>query len=346
MLLRPPVDQIVVESPAFRNRVLVAFVEVVDEKLRWIVPLFAEVPERQEWCEDRLIADCDRAALDDIVFRIVTGEHQCVEPFPARLAIVVVAHAQLLATADHIHDILFQVKIGNPAYLLRTFFIFITEGDLVEVEDIFPAAGVFGDEENFPAGFAHPFLHLPEWAIAAVEGGAVTAEAVGAGLLQPLLDLIGIPFVELLVFPVEEISRIGGVIFAEPLRFFLEDRRSSLVFGHPPVDDVEEDPDVAFMRFVDEGFQRLPLFLAVGFADQSRTYRVDAEISVPVAAVERRRNPDSVDAGFREVVQNRDEVLNGSVLNGGIHSELHQNQAFDPFRRFGGAVGTPFHSNF
>ena len=55
LLLLRPVDHVAVEPPFLRDRVLVPPVEVVHEETRSIVPLLADIPERDERREDRLI---------------------------------------------------------------------------------------------------------------------------------------------------------------------------------------------------------------------------------------------------------------------------------------------------
>ena len=325
---------------------LIPFPVVVDEETRRIVPFLPDIPERNERSKNRLIADRNRTAVHDIMRRIVTGQHQRIKTLPPRFAVVIIPHTEFFSAADHIHDVRFQIKIRKPADPLISLFIFITERDLIKIEYILPAAPMLCDQQDLASHPAQPLLCRTERLISAVKRSAVTAEAIDTCFQDPFHEPGGKPFIEFFVFPVEQPPGIRSVIVAEPFRFLLPERTAALMFGDSPVDNIEKDPDITFMRFVNKRFQHLPLPFPRFLAGQERADRMNSEIAVSVAAVQRRSQPDPVHSGFRQMIQYGDQPLYRPIGRCRVNTDLCKDQAFHPVGRLRRTIRPTLHTHF
>ena len=219
------------------------------------------------------------------------------------------------------------------------------EGELVEIEYIFSARGPLRHEDDLAAEAAHALLRRLKRAEARILRRAVAAEAVDPGHEEPFDQPGGEPLVELPVLPVEKPAGIRSEILSEPLRLLLQQSAASLMLRGTPVYDVEEDPDIPFMRLVHEVAEHLPLFHGILLSGQQRAQGVDSEVSVAVPAVDRRREPDAVDPHLRQMVEGREQPLYGSVGRSGVDAQFDDDEAFDPIRRLA-ALRILLHDDF
>ena len=75
------------------------------------------------------------------------------------------------------------------------------------------------------------------------------------------------------------------------------------MLGHSPIDHIKKNPDISFMRLDDEIAENGPLLSPLFFTGKAWTDRVQTEVPVTVAVIERRGDPDTVDSHFRHVIE-------------------------------------------